>query len=327
MTKQNISSGSQRIVHFTWRALGILVLLLAGIRGVSAQLLESPERKILYYSQISYAGAVGEFEENAEHVTLSTYTAGFLPWDNVVSDPGGILYYNKQTGMAMIGKVDAMGNHTITRVFPRGYFAPGWTHIVSHRGFLFFYNSGNGTAAIGILTAAGFYQYTSYPAYSFLRGWTHIVSTQNGLLFYSKDTGAGAVGDWDYLFGDEAGGYQLLRGISFKTWSSFQPGSFNRGWTSIVETNTGVLFYRQSDGLQVMVDIYTGGAVTTRMWTQQYLKPGYTTVVAAGDNIELYDAAAGDAALASASSGSLAILWERPAYFSTGWTHIISLPL
>lgn len=68
-----------------------------------------PKRKIVYYNQISYAGAVGEFEDNGDHVTLSTCAAGNTPWTIVVSDPAGIFYYDKQTGMAMLATVDAMG--------------------------------------------------------------------------------------------------------------------------------------------------------------------------------------------------------------------------
>src|SRR5204862_8277587 len=112
--------------------------------------------------------------------------------------------------------------------------------------------------------------------------------------------------------------------------SNFRPGSFALGWTSIVQTNNGVLFYRQSDGLQVMVDLDSNGGVTTRQ-RLQYLKPGYTAVVAAGSNILFYNAATGDAALGQilpndrfvlpAFSGSLAMQWQRPGYFSPGWTH------
>jgi len=291
-----------------------------------------PKKKIVYYSQNYYTGAVGQFDENGNHQTLSSFTAG--AWTHVVSDAGGIFYYNRGTGMAMLASVDAMGNHKVLRGFPPGYFGTGWTHIVSYRGYLFFYNSGNGAAAIGTISANGFHQYKSYAPYSFGTGWTHIVSTQNGLLFYSKYNGAGAVGDWQYIYTSPcAGCFQAISEVRFKQLSGFQAGSFTTGWTSIVETGNGVLFYRLADGLNVMVDIDTKGGVSTRSGTVQYLKAGYTAVVAAGDDILFYDAATGNAALAGvvkfspwvifSQVGTLSIRQEFPAYFSPGWSDLV----
>ena len=94
-----------------------------------------------------------------------------------------------------------------------------------------------------------------------------------------------------------------------------------------------MLFYRQADGLNVMVDIDANGGVSTRSGTVQYLKAGYTAVVAAGDDILFYDAATGNAALAGvvkfspwvifSQVGTLSIRQEFPAYFSPGWSDLV----
>jgi hypothetical protein len=319
------------------RGLGILVLLLTGAFGVSAQSL-TPGREILFYNQSSAMAAVGQFDDYGNFVTVTTYTPDFVPWTSVVSTPYGILYYSKQTGQGMLGWLDAMGNHTIIRYYdpdPYGEFGAGWTNVVSSGGYLFFYNSLDGSAMVVFLQGDGSI-WRAVPLYGFSPGWTHIVSTQNGLLFYSSNNGAGAVGlvNSGYVQGVDDGGPFESFEVSFQQLSGFQAGSFSLGWTSILETNNGVLFYRQSDGLQAMVDIDSNGGVTTRPGVQ-YLQPGYTAVVASGGNVLFYNAPTGDAALGQilpnnrfvlpAYAGILEMQWERPGYFSPGWTHVLSL--
>ena len=95
-----------------------------------------------------------------------------------------------------------------------------------------------------------------------------------------------------------------------------------------------MLFYRKSDGLQVMTDLDSSGRFTTRSNSLQYLKSGYTAIVAAGDDILLYNTATGDAALAAIlkasllvlprSVGSLSIRKEFPAFFSPGWSQLVA---
>ena len=235
----------------------------------------------------------------------------------------------------MLGSVDTAGHHTVLQTFPPCYFGTGWTHIVSHRGYLFFYNSSYGTAAIGAVSRNGFRQYKSYAAYSFGLGWTHIVSTTNGLVFYSQANGMGAVGNWEFVYSSPCDGcFQTVSEVRFKQLWGYQAGSFTTGWTSIVGTNNGVLFYRKSDGLQVMTDLDSSGHFTTRSNSLQYLKPGYTSIVAAGDDIFLYNASTGDAALAAIlkaspwvlpqAIGSLSIRKEVVGFFSPGWSHLVS---
>ena len=291
--------------------------------------------KIVYYSDSRFAGAVGQFDDSGNHQTLSTFYPGNIAWTNVVSDAAGIFYYDRRTGAAMLGGVDATGHHTVLKTFPQGYFGTGWTHIVSHRGYLFFYNSLYGSAAIGTISPNGFRQYKQYAAFSFGLGWTHIVSTANGLFFYSQANGMGAVGTWQISYSSPCDGcLQTVGDVSFKQLSGYQPGSFSTGWTSIAGTNNGVLFYRKSDGLQVMTDLDSSGRFTTRSNSLQYLKSGYTAIVAAGDDILLYNTATGDAALAAIlkasplvlprSVGSLSIRKEFPAFFSPGWSQLVA---
>src|SRR4030095_10869429 len=113
----------------------------------------------------------------------------------------------------------------------------------------------------------------------------------------SGGNGSGAVGEWDNVYTSCPGFcFPTISEVRFKQFSSYPAGSFTYGWTSIVETTNGVLFYRQSDGLQGIADIIDKGEVATRSRSVQYLKPGYTAVVAAGEDILLYNSETGDGA-------------------------------
>src|SRR5688572_1432119 len=80
---------------------------------------------------------------------------------------------------------------------------------------------------------------------------------------------------------------------------------FAPGWSTILETGSGVLFYRTSDGLQVMVDVLIDGRVVTRGHSFATIKAGYTAAVDLGGRILLYDSSTGDGAVAE-------VLGRRP---------------
>ncbi len=290
-------------------------------------------RKILYYNATDGSGAVGVIDAQNNHVTLASYDPGaFGQWTHLVGNAAELFYYNARTGAAALGYVDAVGTHHTTQSFPAGYFGAGWTHIVRHKGYLFFYYAPNGVAAIGQFGTNGFRQFMTYQAGSFGLGWTNILSTANGLFFYRAADGAGAVGDWEYVTSGVPGQFATITGVRFKQIKGYAPGSFTKGWTHVVETSNGVLFYRASDGLQVMTDITAAGAVNTRSNTVKTLRRGWTHIVSVNDDILFYDAVNGDAAVGEilkyspwvllSKVGSLVINKEFPSYFSPGWTHL-----
>lgn len=290
-------------------------------------------KKILYYNGSDRSGAVGAIDGQNNHLTLTSYAPGaFGQWTHIVGDSSEIFYYNAYTGAAALGYVDAAGQHHTTLSIRAGYFGTGWTHIVSHKGYLFFYCATNGMAAIGQMSQNGFRQYASYAPYTFGLGWTKIISTKNGLVFYNAANGSGAVGDWDYVYSGVPGGFASLTGVRFKQLRGYAPGSFTYGWTHIVETSNGVLFYRASDGLHVMTDVETNGVISTRSRTVQTLRAGWTHIVATNDDILFYDANTGDGAIGeiqkyspwvvAGAAGRLNTVRDLPAFFSPGWTHL-----
>ena len=97
------------------------------------------------------AGAFGTLDGTGGHTTIKTYAPGAFAtgWTQIVSTPGGILYYNAATGAGAIGRFDGAGNHTTVKLFPAGAFATGWTRIVSTPTGILFYNGQTGAGAVG----------------------------------------------------------------------------------------------------------------------------------------------------------------------------------
>ena len=87
-----------------------------------------------------------------DHATIKSYPNGAfaLGWTHIVSTPGGILYYNVETGAGAFGSLDGAGGHTTLKTYaPGGAFATGWTRIVSTPNGILFYNGQTGAGAVG----------------------------------------------------------------------------------------------------------------------------------------------------------------------------------
>jgi M6 family metalloprotease-like protein len=294
-------------------------------------------RKILAYNESGGSAATGIINSSdASFTTLQHYTGTLSPWTHVVGGATDVLFYNSRDGNAAIGQVDAAGNFTTTRNLGVGYFVPSWTHIVFHKGYYLFYNSGTGAAVIGNFQSEGFRPYNS--VLSFSTGWTNIVSTENGLLFYNATSGSGAVGDWTFV--KSGTGFGTISKVNFNRLQLYGPGSFLTGWTHVVNTSNGVLFYCSANGRQVMTELQSDGSVTTRGGTEQTIAMGWSSIVSANDDILFYNSTSGDVAIGGIrkpsvfgtylggpgplTSGSLVIRRALPAYFSPAWSSVVT---
>ena len=91
----------------------------------------------------------------------------------------------------------------------------------------------------------------------------------------------------------------------------------------------GIMFYRQSDGLVSVADVALNGAVTTRAASRGYILSNWTSVVAVGGNVFLYNRTRGDAEIGhflSASEGTgtqvgaFHVDQTLPGAFSPNWS-------
>lgn len=294
-------------------------------------------QKILAFNANGRSAATGFINDNdGSFTTLQSYSGGTLrPWTHVVGGASEVLFYNSANGSAALGQVDSQGNFKITREFRAGYFVPGWTHIVFHKGYYLFYKASTGAAVIGNFGNTGFRTYN--PGFTLSAGWTNIVSTVNGLLFYNSVSGSGAVGDWSFV--KSGAGLGTITQVTFNRSHLYGPGSFLTGWTHIVNTSNGTLFYCSVNGRQVMADVNADGSVTTRSGTEQTITTGWNSIVFENDNLLFYNDASGDVAIGTirepsqlenvlsggraSTADALAIRRVFPAYFSPGWTNIV----
>lgn len=289
---------------------------------------------VSFYNKDNGVGAATTFSRNDAPTT--TDVQGFSTgWSQIVRITGGVvLYYNHTNGVGAVAYADGNGGMTTANAF---HFSANLSIITAHRGYLMFYDKTTGHAVVGQISSNGSnYVYHQFPTvYRFSPGWTQIVSTNNGLVFYNSKDGSGAVGDWVFSY-TGCTGLCGPSNVTFKQKASYAPGTLTEGWTQIVETGAGVLFYRASDGVAATVDIDAAGTIITRANTQEYLSPGWSAIVASGNDILFYNKVTGDGAVghlvqAQETLGATGLVHtdqSLPHLFSTGWTSVypISVP-
>jgi hypothetical protein len=294
-----------------------------------------PQKIVAYNAQLHTAVTGVINSSTASFTTLKTLSGNLSAWTHVVGGSSNVLFYNTTTGEAALSQVDSVGNLTTSFYRGRGSFAAGWTSIVFHKGYYLFYNSASGQAAVGSFSNTDF---RTYNGSIFLgSGWTNILSTPNGLLFYDATNGSGAVGDWSYVTSGPSG---LVSEVDFRQLKLYLPGSFLTGWTNVVNTSNGILFYCSINGKVAMTDVHSDGSVTTRPGTQNTITTGWSNIASDNDDILFYNAANGNVGIGAIVKagqyatytsgpsvpvpGSFAMRRIWPNYFSLGWTNIVS---
>jgi Zn-dependent metalloprotease len=298
------------------------------------------QQKVLFYASYDGSAETGRFDRSLDYDGLTAYGAGSFGsgWTSIVGGATDIFYYRYEDGMAAVGMIDAGGTHHTPTVFPVGFFARNWSHVMRHEGSLVFYNEATGRGAVGRLTGPrGFTQYGSVSGFSLW--WTHIVSVQGRILFYNANTGAAAVCDLEEVY-DTSQAFRTLTEIRFKQLSSMQ---FAAGWSDIVDTGGGILFYNKTNGAYVVGDIDAAGIYTDRVapllpfsgrpkWTYSSLGERWSHVIALKDGLVFYDVDSGQAMKATMFElGNPHLALEREpvekgALFTLapGWTHVVT---
>jgi Zn-dependent metalloprotease len=293
--------------------------------------------KVLYYASHDGSGAVGQVDENLEHTTLTSHPAGAFAteWTSIVSSEADLVSYRMEDGMAEVGNVDAGGNYTTVRSFPAGFFASGSSHVTMHEGNLLFYDEVNGAGAIGRLMGPdGFTQYSDF---SIAPGWTHVVSVQGRLLFYDANTGLAEVCDLEEVFDGLESEFPRLVNVVLTNVSALQIAA---GWSNIVDTTNGILFYNSNTGQYVVGDLDEAGNYADRvspvssstelpLWEYGTAGEGWTHVVMVEDTLLFYSAGVGFAMTAtvltaaqSHEQGHEPLVKGTEFTLPSGWTHI-----
>ncbi len=329
------NSKQYKAVRTAWQAVGVL----EGERPAD----DFSTWKTLFYASYDGSAQTGRLNPVYGFDELTNYgpTSFANDWTTVVRLGTDIFYYNSATALAAIGHLDANGDHQTTRIFHPGFFGSGWTHIVPSGGNVFFYNESTGQAAMGRFSGPdGFTQYGYTSGFSLW--WTHIVSAQGRLLFYNQNTGVGAVCVLDEIYGQADGLFRTLTEIRCR---QLRPAQYLApGWSQIVDTKDGVLFYNIGTGQYVVVDIDEGGTLIDRqpemspsgrpMWSYSSLGQYWTHIERVKDALFFYSTYDGSAMTVTMYTPPVSrrLLWGRhePVVIrqqfalQPGWTHLVS---
>jgi hypothetical protein len=284
-----------------------------------------------FYNEASGLGAAARVDRTDKPVTTAAqgFSAG---WTHTVSVSSAVFYYNEVSGAAAVAVPDKNGDMTTVNDVK---FSAGWTSIVYHRGYLLFYKKTNGLGVMGYLQlSGGKYIFHQFPdVYHFSTNWTNIVSTSNNIIFYNAEDGSAATGAWTYTYPSNCTGFCSPSDVKFKQRMSYAKGTLTSGWTSIVDTGSGVLFYRATDGLSAMADVDTTGHIHTHKNTVMYMSAGWTAIEATAGDLLFYNKDNGNGAIGHIVQsyeaigqlvGTVTTDQSLPGYFSTGWTSLFT---
>jgi hypothetical protein len=245
------------------RLVLIIGILLTASHVASAQV----NTNVLLYDVTNGEAVTYRIDYYGQFQLIRRFDPGaFLPnWTHIVNvvsaSSSYLLFYNAANGAASLKRIDAAGAAQSLREFAPGSFTTGWTHVVSYFDGIIFYNTQTGALAYvrldSNLTPQTIKSYapgapqsgkptsrlgrilTENPrAVIFNPGWTHLVSTYNGMLFYNGRTGEGEFGRFD----TRSGNYTVMK---LYPGGVFGPltGGYSQGWTHVVWSPTGILFY------------------------------------------------------------------------------------
>src|SRR3982074_2758645 len=144
-----------------------------------------------------------------------------------------VLFYNKDSGAAAVGRVDDNKFHS-TQEFGNGSFSTGWTNIADGAD-LVFYNRQSGSYGTGSLNQGKFVSGKAFGPESLAPGWDLVARMVENTLFY-KDDGSAVILKTNPFT------------PPFSVIKSFAAGAFAPHWTHIVWSQGVGLFYSAENG-------------------------------------------------------------------------------
>lgn len=253
--------------------------------------------------------------------------ASFEPgWTHLAGGGGSLLFYNANTGQALIGTLDEAGWNEGER---HDDFTLGFDIVVStSRGSLLFLDRETSLASSGVIAAGAWSFSNDYDGLA--AGWTHAAATADSALLYDAVSGHGTTGtlidgawtasgdaldfgagfthligsDDSLLFSNAQSGAGATGTLTNGAWSvidlTIQVGT---GWTVQAGASDSLLLARPETGLS------EAGTLIGGIWRQQNgydtLGMGWTHGAGAGNGfVVLYDANSGQAAIGTLAGGA-----------------------
>jgi len=93
--------------------------------------LDSGEDAILFYNDVTRAGAIGTLQGTGFQTEVSYDPGAFGKWTHIVGYTNGFLFLNSDTGEGVVTALDENRHLLNVKFYPAGSFATGWTHLVT----------------------------------------------------------------------------------------------------------------------------------------------------------------------------------------------------
>ena len=116
------------------------------------------------------------------------------------------------------------------------------------------------------------------------------------------------------------------RWARFRQLRGYAAGSFALGWTSVVPTTNGILFYNKSTGRKVVGEVTATGDYHDTYGSVETLRTGWDKVVAVGSDVLFYDNDTGGGSIGAVSASYARLVWKKlyPGGFFKGWDQIVA---
>jgi hypothetical protein len=220
----------------------------------------------------------------------------------VVRTGADVLFYDPAGGAAALGRFDDAGSMAFQSV---GNAGPGWTAIASAGNRLLFYRKGDGATAVGAVDGAGRLSLGSTGPQS--PGWTHVASAGGTLVFYNADRPTST-----YTATIAANGALQFR----------PPEENQTTGLSVVSSASKVLFYNVGNG-----ELNTWSVTPTGLkYPKADRYPGYTDLVATGNDVLFYNRNTGAAAAGPIGDDDHVHASQLSAPLTPGWTNLVAVP-
>jgi CubicO group peptidase (beta-lactamase class C family) len=218
-------------------------------------------------------------------------------WTHMVGGGGGLLFYNAQSGAAIVGTLDQNG---FVQTESHDDFAPGINLVVcTSQGSVLYIDTSTGSGGTGTITGGYWTAANGYDG--FASNWTHAVASADSVLLYDANGGQGMSGT-------------LING----EWTSlFDYTDFTTGFTHLFASDDTLLFYDESSGLDATGTLTGGGW----QFTYEYdsFAPGYGAGMAGGDSLLLVADGGGPGLAGTLSGGAWSYGGDYDGFGA--WTH------
>jgi hypothetical protein len=284
-----------------------IAVFLAG-RGGSPPVAVSRPHSVLLYSSASGTGESGQLSDQGytrrqpSHLLFAQSQIPVPSAALVVRTGADVFFYDPSGGAAALGSFDDAGSMAFRSV---GNAGPGWTAIASAGSRLLFYRKADGATAVGAVDGAGRLSLGSTGLQS--PGWTHVVSAGDTLVFYNADRPTPT-----YTATIAANGALQFR----------SPEENQTIGLSVVSSATKVLFYNVGNG-----ELNTWSVTPTGLkYPKADRYPGYTDLVAAGNDVLFYNRNTGAAAAGPIGDDDHVHAAQLSTPLTPGWTNLVAAP-